>query len=466
MRRLLRSLQAQLFLWAVMPVTLVIIGLSFTSVYAHQRTMRDFVIERDIALAQLAAQIAQDGLAGGIVSPEGHGLSDWMALHTDSLPVTIIVLGGQGQVLARSFPGPGGQDVQPLLSLATPTQTGGSVIVQDKAGPVLVTFVPVIGTDWTVVIQEPVEALIGPVLRFPSIAPAVAAGASVISVLILTFGWLTIVRPLQRLARSAGQVSWGNYTAIQESPRGVQEVRDLHQSIVEMVERIRSYEAGMRDYLGAVTQGQETERARLARELHDGPVQSLIALGQRAEMAQRSVGRDQAEQAQALLEELRQTARDSVQELRRLIGALRPVYLEDLGFAPALRALVQEASERTHVPIRLEFGEDIKRLGPRVELAAYRIAQEALNNALQHAQPQHITVRLYCEGQTLVLTVHDDGIGFELPQQPDLLTRTGHFGLIDMRERAMLLGGELEIRTTPGRGTVVTARLPDRPIDG
>jgi signal transduction histidine kinase len=328
----------------------------------------------------------------------------------------------------------------------------------------LVTFAQVVGTDWTVAIHEPVEDLIGPILRFPSIAPAVAAGAGVVSLLILTFGWLTIVRPLQRLARSAEQVSWGNYEAIQVSPRGVQEVRDLHQSIVEMVERIRGYQAGMRDYLGAVTQGQETERARLARELHDGPVQSLIALGHRAEMAQRSVGRDQAKQAQALLEELRQTARDTVQELRRLISALRPVYLEDLGFAPALQALIQEAAERAHVPIYLELGEDIKRLEPRVELAAYRIAQEALNNALQHAQPQHITVHLYCEAQTLVLTVSDDGIGFELPQQPDLLTRTGHFGLISMQERAMLLGGTLHIRTAPGQGTEVTARLPDRPV--
>ena len=290
-------------------------------------------------------------------------------------------------------------------------------------------------------VREPVGDLIGPILRFPSLIPVIAVGAGILSLLILTFGWLTIVRPLQQLARSAEEVSWGRYDALDAKTldrqmRGVQEVQDLRRALVDMVERIRGYEAGMHDYLSAVTQGQEAERTRLARELHDGPVQGLIALTQRAEMAQRQIQRDQRENAQSLLEELRRTGQQMVQELRRLIGALRPIYLEDLGFVPALEMLVRQATEHGGAEIRLEQPQTIYRLAPEVELGAYRIVQEALNNALQHAQAQHVTIRVESEAQTLVLTVIDDGVGFTFPAKPDELTRDGHFGLIGMLERA------------------------------
>jgi signal transduction histidine kinase len=305
-----------------------------------------------------------------------------------------------------------------------------------------------------------VEDLIGPILRFSSLAPVVAAGASILSLLVLTFGWRTIVRPLQALAEAAGQVSWGDFSAISKSVGGVQEVRDLHRALTDMVERIRGYQAGMRDYLGAVTRGQEAERARLARELHDGPVQELIGLGQRAEMAQRLVARGERERAQALLEELRRSELETVQELRRLIGALRPIYLEDLGFLPALEALVQQAGERTAARVRLEQVGPVQRLAPEVELAAYRIVQEALNNTLEHAHAQNIVVRVRFAPRGVSLSVTDDGVGFTLPPGPDLFTQAGHFGLVGMRERATLLGGTLQVQTAPGEGTRIAVNLP------
>jgi signal transduction histidine kinase len=290
--------------------------------------------------------------------------------------------------------------------------------------------------------------------------PIVAAGAGLISLLILSFGWRTIVRPLQQLARSTEQVSWGQYRSLAGPAQGVQEIRDLQQALTDMVERIRSYETGIRDYLGAVTQATEVERARLARELHDGPVQDLIALGQRAEMAQRHLERDEIQRANALLEDLRRTEEDTVRQLRRLIGALRPIYLEDLGFGPALEMLIRQAGGRTSADVRLEGGPAVDRLPAEVELAAYRIAQEALNNAVQHARAEHIWVRTACQAEMLLLTVADDGIGFSLPTQPDLLTREGHYGLLGIQERVNQLGGTLQIDTAPGRGTRLTVHLP------
>ena len=239
-------------------------------------------------------------------------------------------------------------------------------------------------------------------------------------------------------------------------------MRDLRQALADMVERIQGYEAGMRDYLGAVTRGQEAERARLAREVHDGPVQQLIALGQRAEMAQRLVERGESERAQALLEELRDSELETVEELRRIIGALRPVYLEDLGFLPALEMLVQEAAGPTTARVGLEKAGPVCRFGPAVELTAYRIVQAALNNAIQHAQAQNIVVRVRCDPDGLALSVVDDGVGFTLPPGPDILTRAGHFGLVGMQERATRVGGTLQVHTAPGEGTRVTVRLPGR----
>jgi signal transduction histidine kinase len=462
MRRWFKSLQAQLFLWAILPVTFVIIALAFTGVYTHQQTMRDFVAERDLALARLTARMVEDGLAHGVVGIDVTGLAAWMSQMVGDQVGTVLVVDGEGTILAHPDAQRVGVSLQtdPGVMAALAQQEGAVVVTGDDGEPMMTAFVPVAGTDWVVLVQEPVEDLIGPILRFSSLAPIVAVGAGVLSLLILTFGWRTIVRPLQALAQAAGQVSWGNYSAIKHPSGGVQEVQDLHLALAEMVERIQGYEAGMQDYLGAVTQGQEAERARLAQELHDGPVQDLIALGQQAEMARRLVERGETDRAQALLEETRQAELETVGELRRIIGALRPVYLEDLGFLPALEMLAHQTAERTPARVKLEKAGDVRRFAPEVELAAYRIAQEALNNAVQHAHAQHIVVRVDCAPEGLTLSVADDGVGFTLPVRPDVLTRADHFGLVGMQERATRLGGALKVDTTPGTGTRITVHLP------
>jgi signal transduction histidine kinase len=472
MRPWLRSLQAQLFLWAVLPITFVIIALAFTGVYTHQRTMRDFVAEWDLALVHMAARMVEDGLAHGVVGVDGGGLATWLQSLISGQPeaAALILVDGEGQALTHPDSQRIGTDLRGDLGVAEMLQRrsvpgqGEAIIVTDRSGePVLVAFAPVRGTDWVILVQEPVQELIGPILRLSSLAPVVAVSAGVLSLLILAFGWRTIVRPLQQLAQAAGQVSWGDFSAISEHVGGVQEVQDLHWALAEMVERIRGYEAGVRDYLGAVTQGQEAERARLARELHDGPVQELIALSQRAEMAQRLIERDELERVQTLLQETRRAELETVAELRRIIGALRPVYLDDLGFLPALEMLVRQTAERTVARVWLEKGDTVHRCAPEVELAAYRIAQEALNNALQHAQAKNIVIRVRCDLDSLTLSVVDDGVGFTLPPRPDLFTQAGHFGLVGMQERVSRLGGTLQIHTVPGEGTQITAQLPDQP---
>jgi len=459
-RRWLHSLQAQLILWAILPVTLVIIGLALTGVYTHEAAMHDFVVERDGVLARLLARQLEDALAEGRLAPTPEGVAAWLAARVDAITPALLVIDGVGDVLAGSEPQPPASvRDEPGIDQVLEGVSGGFT-VDTPSGLLVLTYAAVQGTDWRVVVREPATDVTGPILRLSGLGPVAAVVAAALSILILAFGWRTIVHPLQRLANAAGQVTWGAYAAIRRPVSGVAEIEELHRALLDMVTRLEGYQAGVLDYLDAVTQGQEEERARLARELHDGPVQALIALGQRVEMAQHRIERNDAAAARELLEAARASAVDVVDDLRRIIGALRPAYLEDLGFAPALEMLLHGAAVHAMAEIRLDVAPDLPRLSPAVELAAYRIVQEALNNALQHAGASIISVTVACAGDELHLSVGDDGAGFEPVERLDLYTRQGHFGLVGLHERVRQLGGRLRLDAAPGQGTTLHAWLP------
>jgi signal transduction histidine kinase len=221
--------------------------------------------------------------------------------------------------------------------------------------------------------------------------------------------------------------------------------------------RIQSYQSGMHDYIAAITQGQEEERKRLARELHDETAQALIALRHQVEMSQKLLPRD-PDRAAARLGQVRILLAETVEGIRRFSRDLRPIYLEDLGFIPALEMLARSNGQGPNIHFDTTGG--LRRLPPDLELAAYRIVQEALNNALQHAGASQVWVEVGFEDAHLVLSVRDDGQGFEAPARPDALAREGHFGLMGIQERAMLYGGQLSIRSAPGQGTTVSVRIP------
>jgi signal transduction histidine kinase len=239
----------------------------------------------------------------------------------------------------------------------------------------------------------------------------------------------------------------------------VEEIEDLRRTLDQMAKRIQSYQSGMHDYIGAITQGQEEERRRLARELHDETAQALIALRQQVEMAQKLLATD-PDRAAGRLDQVRVMLAETVEGVRRFSRDLRPIYLEDLGFIPALEMLARETDQVGAPEVRFSTVGLVRRLPPDLELAAYRIVQEALHNVVQHAQASQAWVEVRFEEKHLVLSVRDDGQGFEPPDLPDSLARQGHFGLMGIRERALLYGGQLAIRSAPGEGTAVTVRLP------
>ena len=314
-------------------------------------------------------------------------------------------------------------------------------------------------SDWRVLVEEPWEEVVGPVLRYSQFMPLVAALAAIVSLLTLYYGVRAIVRPLQALGQEAERVAWGDFEATNTPVGGVEEIEDLRRTLDQMAKRIQSYQAGMHDYIAAITQGQEEERRRLARELHDDTAQALIALSQRVEMAQKILTSD-TNLAVERLSKVQTMLIETIEGVRRFSRDLRPIYLEDLGFVPALEMLAREADQREELTVRLAVAGRVHRLPPELELAAYRIVQEALNNALQHAQADLIEVEAGFEENHLMLSVRDDGQGFDPPDQPDVLARQGHFGLMGIQERTLLYGGHLSFSSAPGEGTEVMVRLP------
>lgn len=204
---------------------------------------------------------------------------------------------------------------------------------------------------------------------------------------------------------------------------------------------------------------QEDERRIISRELHDEIGQVLSAIGVEAQLAARAI--DQPADAHRALEEVQQLADRATRTVRDLSQLLRPAQLDDLGLGPAVDALVRGFARRHAAHVDLVQHGMTERLDPRIEVAAYRIVQEALTNAARHANAQHCIVRLINDGIRLQVTVTDDGAGLAQAAS-ETHGRTG-LGLISMRERALSLGGTFEVFSESGRGVRVTAEIPLTP---
>jgi len=336
----------------------------------------------------------------------------------------------------------------------------GATYHQEPDGQELVVgYAPVPGPGWGLIVQEPWEALIAPVMRLSLLAPLVVMAAALNSGLAVTFGLRYVVRPLQALDRQAARLAWGDFAAVRAPVEGVQEIEDLRRTLAGMADQIQRYQAGMRDYIAAVTMAQEDERKRLARELHDETVQSLVALGHRVEMAQKAFDKDPG-RARQRLDELQKLVADIQAEVRRLSRALRPLYLEDLGLMPAVEMLAQEVARAGGLQISTQVEGEVRRLAADLELTAYRIAQEGLSNVVRHAQAQAAWLTICFAPHGLTLQVRDDGCGFEPPANPADLAHQGHFGLMGIHERALLLGGWMQVRSEAGAGATLEVFLP------
>jgi len=192
------------------------------------------------------------------------------------------------------------------------------------------------------------------------------------------------------------------------------------------------------------------ERNRLARELHDTLAHTLSGLSVQLETVKAYWDVDQPT-ARAMLEKSLAAARLGLEETRRALKALRASLLDDLGLAVAISTMAEEAAAEANLALDLSITDKMPVLSPDVEQCVYRVAQEAITNVANHAHAKNLTVKLEFIKKKATLVVYDDGMGFDIEKSNE----TSHFGLVGMRERAQLVGGELDIASKPGYGTTI-----------
>jgi len=216
-----------------------------------------------------------------------------------------------------------------------------------------------------------------------------------------------------------------------------------------------------KQFLGLrIIEAQEDERKRVAREIHDGPAQSMSNIVIKAEVCERLIDKD-VDEAKKELQNLKKVMRDSLQEVRKIIYNLRPMALDDLGLLPTLERYVISFKEDTKINVELKSRKVNEDLKPIISLTVFRIVQESLNNVLKHSKSKSASVLLERMDQNLSIIIIDKGIGFNTKDirmtNSDL---AGGFGIFSMKERVALLEGEFDLVSEIGKGTKVKVLIP------
>ncbi|MFI7642413.1 ATP-binding protein [Nonomuraea sp. NPDC049400] len=362
----------------------------------------------------------------------------------------------EGVIVASSAPEIYGLDTR--LDVPLPGREGGGGRARARTGPAVWHFSPVtvktpVGLQIIgyVYVQAPAEAApAAPVLG--SLVPLLAPGLLALGLVVpvgLVFGLLSTRRltgRVRRLAEVTTAVAGGDF---RPSVRvtGADEVSTLERSFNVMTDRLGAAVEAAR--LTARAEARQAERGRIARELHDSISQDLFSLSLLAGGMRRAAPDALREQAEAM----ERTAARTMREMQALLLELRPVALEDAGLLPALEELCHAYATRLGVEVEAVLAEVA--LSPAAEHAVLRLVQEALGNAIKHAEPAKITVRLSRDGGPVTVEVSDDGQGFD----PAGVAARHGMGLALMRERVEELGGRWEIHSD-GSGTTVRASLP------
>ena len=258
------------------------------------------------------------------------------------------------------------------------------------------------------------------------------------------------MRPLERLIEDMEKVDLSSPGPLPASIDGVGETEEVERIELAFLRMLHRLEAERRRAGSAALQAQEQERARVARDLHDEVNQSLTGLLLRLEATREAAPPELEPQ----LAETKALAHQAMRELLSLARQLRPTALDDLGLTAAVAGQVEQLG-RGEIAAELDTDGDFSDLSDDAQLVVYRVAQEALSNVTRHSGAERVEVRLRrLDEGGVELTVADDGRGFAFEESQRGL------GIGGMRERALLIGGELTIESRPGRGTTVRLTVP------
>ncbi|ASZ05593.1 MULTISPECIES: two-component sensor histidine kinase DegS [Bacillus] len=256
---------------------------------------------------------------------------------------------------------------------------------------------------------------------------------------------------------------------------GLQEIIERSESLVSQITVVLNYlnqdlrQVGLlladaqakQDFGLRIIEAQEEERKRVSREIHDGPAQMLANVMMRSELIERIFRDRGTEDGFQEIKNLRQNVRNALYEVRRIIYDLRPMALDDLGLIPTLRKYLY-TTEEYNGKVKIHFqcigDTENKRLAPQFEVALFRLAQEAVTNALKHSESEEITVKVEVTADFVVLIIKDNGKGFDIKDAKQKKNKS--FGLLGMKERVDLLEGTITIDSKIGLGTFIMIKVP------
>ena len=279
--------------------------------------------------------------------------------------------------------------------------------------------------------------------------------ALVVSLLVNLVLVQVALRPIRDLESTARRV-WGGDLEARVAPSLVADrhMTRVGRTINLLLDALTSDRARMRRLASLVITAQDEERSRIARELHDSTAQSLTAIVLQLSAAARDATVPELAER---LSEVKEMAGSALEEVRTLSHRVHPRVLDDLGLVAAVRWLARQARDSAGVEVTVDALGKTETITAPVASVLYRVAQEALTNAVRHAAPTSVAIAVQVDAATATLEVADDGCGFDLAEAE---ARRPGMGLFSMRERVSLVDGQLDVVSSLGAGTRVVARVP------
>ncbi len=361
---------------------------------------------------------------------------------------------------------------------------------QDVSQDVATEIIPLASAPWLVVVSQLKRDILAPVHALESTF-IIAGLVSLVIVFVLSWGMArSLVKPIGQLKTVAQNISQGNLLQ-PVPPLGSDEIGELGQSFdtmriglkkslediqewnrqleAKIEERTRQLSASYREIeskeaargqlLQKILTVQEEERKRVARELHDETTQAIIGLIMRLEAAA-AIPDSEVARIKILLNDIRKLALNTLDCVHKVIFDLRPSVLDDLGLLSAVRWYVQNRLGEMGIKARVEVTGEERELPPQVEIALFRLAQEAINNIAKHAQAQNTLINVDFKDKAVAMEIEDDGRGMDTKMLNPQLGESQGLGLLGMKERIELLGGSFQIESQPGGGTRIVVEVP------
>jgi signal transduction histidine kinase len=458
------SLRAQLIWSSLFPLGIFVLLAILVAMAAFRQLTLSLVLQRDMARVQAAAGDLALVLPSVQPSIGGDNLPSWTTdLSTQDIQQFLV--NSTGEVLAHSRTGDSQLGLEnQVLSGLIQGQKPASVLTHKTPGgdEIIAAYAPLPGLDVGLIQEESWSAIMAPAFYYQVVLIGLLLLGTFFTLYMLSLSVSRVTGSIAELADNAAHAVPGSLFRPMVG-QGPNELRLLIKAFNQMVVQLAEQQANLRQYAHKALLSQEEERQRLSHELHDGTLQDLVGLVQRVELCRNEMEVD-PRQARQRFDEIQTLLDQTLGEVRRISNALRPSILEDLGLSVALHTLCNDLEQQMpSIRCRCIVTGEGRRLSPDLELAVFRVIQEALANIRKHAsQATRVDVEMSFGEAELIAQVTNDGMNFSNPDVR-LLVREGHLGLAGMYERARLFHGELNITSDLVDGTAVRLRLPYPP---